>query len=413
MSRERLLAPAIALAREGVEVTPFLHESLVEEAELLRPHPSTAALLFPGGRPLAPGDRLVQPELARTLERIAAGGSSGFYEGETAERIVADMRAHGGLLTREDLSGYRSVWREPFTFAFEGLEIVTPPLPSSGGIVLAQILGLLDVEAVRAAGFGSAEAIRLLTEAERLAYADRNHHLGDPDFVDVPVAELVSPAYLARRRALLPSEGAGSSEGIGPGRPEAEETTHYCVVDAGGNAVAITTTLNGWYGMGAIVPGAGFLLNNEMDDFSAKPGVPNLYGLVGTEANSIAPGKRMLSSMTPTIVRRGGEFHLTMGTPGGSTIITTVLQILLGVELFGLDVREAVDAGRVHHQWLPDVIRVEPRFPSPDTRAVLEAWGYRLEEGEPIGRACAIRRRDDGSLAGWADRRGIGKAAGL
>ena len=415
MGPERVIAPAISLARAGVPVTPFLRESLEQARDLMDPYPESRAIFFPDGDPLPVGGRLVQPALARTLERIADDGRRGFYEGLTARLVVDEMERHGGIVTAEDLAGYRSRWREPFTFRDGDYEIVTHPLPSSGGIVLAQVLGLVDREALGRAGFGSAEYVRLLVEAERLAYADRNHYLGDPDFVDAPVAQLVAPEYLARRRAELPaaSEGSGHSDVVFAGEVEPTETTHYCVVDEWGNAVAVTTTLNGWYGMGAIVAGAGFLLNNEMDDFSAKPDTPNLYGLVGTEANAIAAGKRMLSSMTPTIVRKDGRLFLTMGSPGGSTIITTVLQIYLNTTLFGMNVREAVDAGRFHHQWLPDQVDWEPYALSPDTRGVLEGWGYVLAEREYIGRATAIRRESDGRLSGWADRRGIGKAAGI
>jgi gamma-glutamyltranspeptidase/glutathione hydrolase len=429
LPRGDVLAPAIALARDGFRVSPFLAAALDEHRERLAVFPATRRVFFADGEPLRAGDPLVQADLAITLEAIAAEGRAGFYEGRVAELLTAEMERAGGILRPEDLRAYRAKWREPFVFRDGEYELVTPPLPSSGGIVIAQILGLWDGEGAVAAGWGSAGYVSRLVEAERLAYADRNHWLGDADFVDVPVERLVSEEYLARRRALLPEEGAGRSTAVGPGDPSAAaepegggagarvvaepaETTHYCVVDRDGAAVSVTTTLNAWFGMGAVVPGAGFLLNNEMDDFSAKPGVPNLYGLVGTDANSIEPGKRMLSSMTPAVVLRDGEPWLVLGTPGGSTIVTTVLQIHLNVTRFGMNVRQAVDAPRFHHQWLPDEIRVEAFGLSPDTRRILEAAGYVVREEGAIGRAAAIMRLPDGRLAGWADRRGRGKAAG-
>ena len=420
LPRDSVLAPAIALARAGHAVTPFTHFALVEKRGLIEPFPETARTFFPGGSPLAFGAHLVQEDLARSLERIARDGRDGFYEGETADLLVAEIARGGGVLAQGDLSGYRSRWREPIVFADGSYELITHPPPSSGGITIAQILGLLDDPSgeLAALGFQSAEYVRRLVEAERLAYADRNHWLGDPDFVDVPVARLLGPDYLAARRAELPDTGAaGASDRVaaGPagGEPVDGETTHLVVVDAAGNVVSLTTTLNTWFGMGAVVPGAGFFLNNEMDDFSAKPGVPNVYGLVGTEANAIGPGKRMLSSMAPTIVRKNGAFLLAMGSPGGSTIITTVLQVYLNVTRFSMNVRDAIDAPRFHHQWLPDRIELEPRALSPDTRSRLSAMGYSLHERTgAIGRVMGVERRADGLLAGHADRRSGGSAAG-
>lgn len=411
MPRERLLEPAAALARSGVEVSPFLGKALADRADGLGRSEATRDIFFADGRVLAVGDTLLQPELARTLEAVIAGGRDGFYEGAVAARIVSAVAERGGILGAEDLRAYRSRFRPPLVFDRWGYEFIAHPLPSSGGITLAQILGLVDPEALRRAGFQSAEYVRRLVEAERLAYADRNHYLGDADFVEVPVEALLSEAYLARRRRELPATGAGHSDAVGPGRPESHETTNYCVADAAGNVIVITLTLNQWFGTGAVVPGLGIFLNNEMDDFSARPGVPNLYGLVGGEANAIAPGKRPLSSMTPLIVRKDGALRLAVGSPGGSTIITTVLQVFLNVTMWNMDLADAIDAGRFHHQWLPDRVFVEPGVLADDVRAQLVGWGYELSE-RPLGRATGILRTPDGRLTGHADRRVGGKAAG-
>ena len=413
LPRARVLDPAIRAAEDGLPVNVFLADALRDKRELLERWDSSREIFFSDGEPLPRGATLRQPDLARTLRRVRDHGRAGFYAGPVADAIVAAMQENEGLITAEDLGAYEAKWREPLVFTRRGYEFVTHPPPSSGGVTLGQILGLLAEEDLAAHGWQSAAYVRTLVEAERLAYADRNHHLGDPDFVAMPIEELLSEEYLAGRRALRPAAGAGNSGAVAAGDPLASvggETTHFCVVDEEGNAVAITATLNGWFGMGAVVPGTGVFLNNEMDDFSAKPGVPNQYGLVGTEANSVQAGKRMLSSMTPTIVRRDGEFFLTAGSPGGSTIITTVLQIFLNVTEFGFNVREAVDAPRFHHQWLPDRVFHERNALSPDTAARLTDQGYELHEFRPIGRATAILRRDDGLLEAWADRRCIGKA---
>ncbi len=412
LERAEVLAPAIRLARQGFAVPKPLADALRSSEERLTRFPGTAKVFYEGGEPPAFGAVLKQPDLATTLEAMARDGRAGFYEGRVARLIAGQMKAHGGLVTRADLAGYRSEEPPPFVFERGGLELITMPLPSSGGVTMDQILGLVDLDALRAAGWNSAHYVQRLVEAERLAYADRNYFLGDPDFVDVPVQRLVSPAYLARRRALMPTDRAGSSAGVSHGRVEGTETTHYAVADRWGNVVAVTTTLNGPFGMGAVVDGAGVLLNNEMDDFAAKPGVPNMYGLTGAEANAIAPGKRMLSSMTPTIVRRDGTFFFTTGSPGGSTIITTVLQSILNVALFQMNIRDAIDAPRFHHQWLPDTVMYEERALSADTRRVLEGMGYHLDEVGGLGQAAGIMVDDDGTLTGWADRRGYGAAVG-
>jgi gamma-glutamyltranspeptidase / glutathione hydrolase len=413
LPRRRVLDPAIRLARNGFPVSQALSSSLASNQKRLARFPGSAASFYPGGKPPEFGQILRQRDLADTLERIARQGRDGFYRGRTADLIVAEMKRGNGLISHKDLENYRSQWREPFIFRAGEFELITHPVPSSGGFTLAQILGLVDLDKLKAAGRNSAQYIHMLTEAQRLAYADRNYHLGDPDFVDVPVEKLTSAAYLAERRRLIPEGKAGVSEKIGPGREEKLETTHYTVADREGNVVAITYTINGGYGMGAVVQGAGFLLNNEMDDFTSKPGVPNMFGLVQSSANAIEPGKRMLSSMTPTIVRRNGEFWMTAGSPGGSTIITTVLQVFLNMALFDMNIRDAIDAGRFHHQWLPDEVVHERLALSPDTLALLEKMGYPLRQTNALGFAAGIQRARNDLYAGWSDKRGDGKTAGF
>ena len=412
LPRSAVLAPAIRLAREGFDTPKELADSLRSAQARLTGFVGTAKVFYAGGAPPAFGARLRQPDLARTLQRIATSGRDGFYRGETSRLVAAEMKRHAGLVTEADLAAYSPKWRTPFVFEAAGHSVVTMPLPSSGGITLAQVLGLLDMDAQEATGPLSSAAIQRMAEAERLAYADRNHFLGDADFVDVPVERLVSKAYLAERAKLMPAGRAGKSEGTGHGLAESTETTHFCVADRLGNVVAVTTTLNGGYGMGAVVEGAGFLLNNEMDDFTSKPGTPNMYGLVQSEANAIAPGKRMLSSMTPAIVLKDGSFAFTVGSPGGSTIITTVAQVFLNIAVHGMNIRDAIDAGRVHHQHLPDDLQYERRFVSFDTLEALRGMGYTLRPVASIGIAAGIQRTPDGLLAGWSDRRAGGSAAG-
>ncbi|MCB8932646.1 MAG: gamma-glutamyltransferase [Fimbriimonadaceae bacterium] len=412
LPRAQVLAPAIALASDGFPVSKELADSLRSAQKRLASHPGSLRAFYPNGAPPAFGSILRQPDLAKTLRLVSDKGRAGFYEGETADLIVAEMGRGQGLIDHDDLRAYRSKWREPFVTDAGGYRLVSMPLPSSGGVTIAQILGMLDLEEIRAFGPGSSRSIQQLTEAERLAYADRNHFLGDSDFVEVPLKRLVSPEYLAERRKQMPKERAGNSAGVAHGDAESTETTHYTVADADGNVVAITTTLNGSYGMGAAVEGAGFLLNNEMDDFTSKPGVPNLYGLVQSSANEIVPGKRMLSSMTPTIVLKDGKFFMTVGSPGGSTIITTVLQVFLNMAVHGMNIRDAIDAGRAHHQWLPDEISYERNFLAPDVVEALKAMGYKMAPTGSIGIAAGIERLADGTLAGWCDRRSGGAAVG-
>ncbi len=411
LPRGDVLAPAIALARDGFTVSYALAGSLTRSERLRRFTTSVEAFGLADGPRM--GDRLAQPALASTLEAIAREGRDGFYRGPVADLIVADMQANGGLISHEDLVGYTAQWREPLVFDHAQYQFITHPVPSSGGMTIAQTLGVLNLPVLKRVGYHSAKAISMVTEAQRLAFADRNFWLGDPEFFDVPVERLLSRNYMEQRRRLLPQDGlAGQSSGVSHGPAESDETTHFTVADRWGNVAAITTTLNSGYGLGAVATGAGFLWNNQMDNFSARPGVPNQYGMLGADANSVQPGKRPLSSMTPTIVRRFGEFYLTMGSPGGPTIINTVLQIYLNVTVWDMDLQQAIDAPRVHHQWLPDRIDHEPFALSAETRAELERMGYELRERRSIGMAAGIRRTSEGFLAGYADRRGAGTARG-
>lgn len=412
MPRESVLQPAVDLAQEGFETPYSLHASLEGYQDKLMQFESSAEAFYPEGEPPAMGDVFAQPDLAATLKRIQGDGISGFYEGETARLMAEYMSEHDGLITEYDMARYHSKYRDPVVFDYKDYQLITPNLPSSGGITMAQVLKLVEPFPLQAMGYHSAEYINTVVEAERLAFADRNHYHGDRDFVDVPVEGLLSEAYLDARRREMPRSAAGDSEEIGHGNPESEQTTHFCVVDEEGNVVAITYTVNSGYGMGAVVDGAGFVLNNEMDDFTAKPGEPNQFGLVQSAANEVAPGKRPLSAMTPTIVLQDGEFAFTMGTPGGPTIITTNIQIFLNKVEFGMNIREAIDSFRFHHQHLPDVISHEPRAFSPDTEHKLLRMGYTLRERRSIGFACGIERTDDGLLAGHSDARGAGKVAG-
>lgn len=408
-----LLAPAVRLAREGFFVSWGLAESL-RRTQLLARFAESRRIFQRDGRYFEPGERLVQPELARTLERIAREGADEFYEGETARRLAAAMRENGGLITLEDLRAYRVVERAPLRGRYRGFEILTAPPPSSGGIGILQMLGLLEGSGFEKHGAGSAASIHWMAEVMRRFFADRSEYLGDPDFVRIPVRGLLDPRYLAERRASIDPERATPSERLAPGRPqgyESAETTHYSIVDSMGNAVAVTYTLNGSYGSGVTAPGLGFLLNNEMDDFAARPGYPNYYGLVQGEANAIAPGKRPLSSMTPTILARDGRLYMVLGSPGGPRIITTVLQVIVNVLDFGMNIREAVDWPRFHHQWLPDKLYMEPGF-SPDTRALLAARGFILEPARSIGEVAAVLV-EGGWLQGAADSRAEGKADGF
>ncbi|MDM8547500.1 gamma-glutamyltransferase [Candidatus Venteria ishoeyi] len=386
-----VLQPAIRLAQKGIIVSPALHEALKTRGSQLN---TTAqqAFLKPDGTPPAIGERLVQADLANTLQAIAEQGATGFYQGPVADALVKEMLAHGGIIDHADLATYRPAMRTPIQGKFRGFDIFSMPPPSSGGIHIVQMLNMLKDFDLKASGHNSAASIHILAEVMKLAYADRAKYLGDTDFIKVPVAGLISPAYAQQLSTQIYSDKTRPSVEIHAGKVpgyESRETTHFSVVDKIGNAVANTYTLNFSFGSGIMAPGTGFLLNNEMDDFSAKSGVPNAYGLIGGEANAIEPGKRMLSSMSPTIVLKGKKPYLITGSPGGSRIITTTLQILLNVIEHGMNIQEAVNAPRIHHQWLPDELRLE-RGLSVDTRQLLKAKGHKLVEKRVMGAANSI-----------------------
>jgi gamma-glutamyltranspeptidase / glutathione hydrolase len=401
------LAPAIDLAARGFVVSHALAQSL-RSARNLAADAESRRIYQRDGRFYETGEVLKLPDLAATLTRIATGGANEFYEGGTARRLTEAMAAHGGLITMADLKAYAAIERPPLEGRYQGYTILSAPPSSSGGLTLLEMLGMLDGTGYQKGGPGSASEIHYLAEVMRRAYADRNTYLGDPDFVTVPIAGLLAPAYLARLRSSIDPERATPSDRIAPGHPAAREgrdTTHFSVVDGEGNAVAVTYTLNGGYGNGITAPGLGFLLNNEMDDFASKPGSPNMFGLVQGEANAIAPGKRPLSSMAPTIVLKDGGLFMTLGAPGGSRIPTAVLQVLLNVVDFHMNVQDAVDFPRVHHQWLPDRLSVE-RGISPDTVSLLRARGYQVDDspGVVLAQVAAIVSAD-GWLQGASDGR--------
>ena len=408
---EKLLAPSVDMADKGFAVGPHLASSLARLNGRLEKWPGLAKFFNERGMPLETGEILVQPALALTLRSIRDEGPDGFYSGRTARMIAGEMRRGGGMITEEDLASYESVEREPVKGSYRGFDIISAPPPSSGGIVLLQILNIL--EGYRMDGEMDTEAIHLVIEAERRAYADRAHWLGDPDFVDMPVDDLISIDYADDLRRDIGIRATRSIDLDAGGVPaqESEETTHYSVVDASGNAVAVTTTLNGAYGSYVVVEGAGFLMNNEMDDFSVKPGVPNMYGLMGGEANAIEPGKRMLSSMTPTIVVRNGETRLVLGTPGGSTIITTVAQVLMNIIDFEMEPRDAVAAPRFHHQWSPDLVYYEEGAFTGNEMEALEKKGHELRQRALIGDVQLIMK-DGKSLLGVSDPRRGGLSMG-
>ncbi|HMQ12252.1 MAG TPA: gamma-glutamyltransferase, partial [Candidatus Competibacter phosphatis] len=391
----QLVEPAAQLAERGFPVDAELARSLRETRERMAPWPASMKSFFKAdGSTYQPGETLAQPDLAASLKLIAEQGSKAFYEGEIAQKLVVDMTAHQGLITLDDLKNYRSLVRAPVRGNYRGYEIVSMPPPSSGGTHLIQILNILETWPLGELGHNSAATIHRMAEAMKLAYADRSEYLGDPDFTKVPVAGLISKAYAKELAASIDPNRAKPATEIKPGQPqrhESEQTTHYSVVDRDGNAVAVTYTLNFGYGSGIVAAGTGILLNNEMDDFAAKPGVPNAYGLIGGDANAVGPGKRPLSSMTPTLVFRNGQLLLVTGSPGGSRIITTVLQILLNVIDHGMNIAEATVAPRVHHQWLPDELRVEEGL-SPDTVRLLEAWGHKVVVKDTMGDTQSIVR---------------------
>ncbi len=409
---KQLIAPSVKLAEKGFPITNQQAENLNEKQDDFK-ELNTTTPVFVKSTPWKKGDLLQQKDLAATLQRIIDNGRAGFYEGETANKIVAEMKAGNGIMTLADLKNYHSVWRQPVVGKYKNYEIISMPPPSSGGIALMQLLGSTANYDVSNWAFHSKNHIHLMAEIERRVYADRAKHLGDNDFYPVPMKELLDPDYLKMRMENFDLEKAGDSGDFDGGdfNTESEETTHYSIVDKNGNAVSVTTTINAGYGSKTVVSGAGFLLNNEMDDFSSKPGTPNFYGLIGAEANAIEPGKRMLSSMTPTIVTENNKLRMVLGTPGGSTIITSVYQVFLNVAEFGMTMSEAVQAKRVHHQWLPDQISYEEGV-DVNVLSELKQMGHATKSRGSIGRVDAILVNEDGTLEGAADNRGDDCARG-
>ena len=411
ISLRQLLLPAIQLAERGFSISyGFARVLNVFHDFFINDDGAKAVFIKKNGEPWRAGDKLVQRDLARTLKLISRKGRAGFYEGKTAQLIKREMAEGNGFITKDDLDNYRSVYRTVVTGDFKDLDIVSMGPPSSGGVLLIQMLNMLEQYPLDTLGWNSSDYIHLLTEIERRAYADRAEHMGDPDFWEVPVSMLVSKEYAFERIQNISMEKATKSSVVKAGDPlayESRETTHYSVIDKNGNAVSVTTTLNTGFGCGVLVEGAGFFLNNEMDDFSAKPGTPNIFGLIGNEANAIQPYKRPLSSMTPTIVLKNGEPFLIIGTPGGSTIITTVMQIILNVAIHGMDIQEAVSVPRVHSQWLPDAIIVEQRSLSKDVEQNLINRGHTIRSyrWSTIGQANGIMIGEKGFYGG-ADPRG-------
>ena len=416
-----LVRPAADLATKGFPLSYGQAQGFRSPANArgLGQFPESNRIFLRGGKYYEPGENFTQPELGRTLDRIARLGAKDFYEGETARLLAQDMKEHGGLITLEDLKQYKAIERQPMTGAYRGYTIVTAPPPSSGGVGILQMLGVLEGTGFEKAGAGSATAVHYMTEAMRRYFADRSEHLGDPDFVKVPLASLLAPDYIRKLRASIDPERATPSSEIHAAKfsgHESNETTHYSVADSEGNIAIVTYTLNGGYGSKVTATGLGFLLNNEMDDFAPKPGEANMYGLIQGEANAIAPRKTPLSSMTPTIVLRDGKPFLALGSPGGPTIINTVLEVLVNVVDFGMNVQDAVNWPRFHHQWMPDELRLEAGY-SPDTVALLEKRGYTVKQKDAQGRAhsqgeVAAIRFNNGWLEGAADPRTEGTAEG-
>src|SRR5665647_1165555 len=407
---KKLIQPAINLAEKGFAITESEARSLNEtKNDFIKMN--TSIPVFVKNTEWKEGDTLIQKDLAKTLKRIRDFGAKGFYEGVTAKLISEEMKKGHGLITEEDLKNYKAINRAPIVFDYKGNTVITMPLPSSGGIILEQMLKMGEMKNLSDMKFETAQSVQLMTEVERRAYADRAKYLGDIDFVKVPVKTLVSDDYLKKRISDFAPGKAGNSVDIKEGIiPESEETTHFDVLDKDGNAVSVTTTLNGWFGSRTVVAGAGFLLNNEMDDFSVKPGVPNMYGAVGQEANAIAPGKRMLSSMTPTIVLKNNMPWIVVGTPGGTTIPTSIYQTLVDIIDFHMTPQDAVNFPKFHHQWLPDEIFVEKDF---DKKVIeeLKAMGYKISIRDAIGRTEVIMSQDK-TITVVADHRGDDAAAG-
>jgi len=410
-----VIQPAIDLAENGFSVTAGQAGSFnSNRTKFIQRNASIPA--FVKETPWKEGDLLIQPALAETLKRIRDNGRDGFYSGKTASLLVREMKRGNGIISDKDLAEYRSVSRIPVSADYKEYKIISAPPPSGGGLILIQLLGMIEPYPVNEWGLHSLKTIHLMVEAERRAFADRSEYLGDPAFMNIPVNQLTDKRYLQQRMNMFDESKASSSLEIMPGSPDgytSEETTHYSVVDARGNAVSATTTLNGSFGNSIVVESAGFLLNNQMDDFSIKPGFPNMYGLTGREANSVQPGKRMLSSMTPVIVEKRGKLFLVAGSPGGSTIPTTVFQVIINIIDFKMNIQNAVDTERFHHQWLPDWISYEENSIDSLTALKIRDMGHELKLRTSIGSVNAIMIMPDGKIAGGADKRGNNSACGF
>ena len=412
---QTILRPVILLAKNGFKITEKQAKQFNDYSAVFKQVNQENSIYT---KKFKPGDVFKNEALANTLQQISDNGRSAFYQGDIAKTLVAFLQKNGGIVSLKDLNNYQAIWREPIVFNYKDLRIISMSPPSSGGICMAQILKTTANYPIAQYGHNTTKTIQVLTEAQRRAYADRSHYLGDPDFIDIPIDSLLSDAYLKGRMDSFSFEGATPSKELTHGsisKAESAETTHYSIVDSYGNAIAVTTTLNASFGSKLYSKKLGFFLNNEMDDFSAKPGTPNLFGLVGGNANAIAPQKRMLSSMTPTLVEKDNKLWMTLGTPGGSTIITSVLQTILNVYEFNMSMQQAVNAPRFHHQWLPDIVKVEANSFDDKTIKELENKGYIIDykNASNIGRVDAILVLSDGSLEAGADKRGDDIAVGF